>query len=400
MADDHDIRSIGQRIHDIRRREGISRADLAAVADRSTDWLKSVELGRRQLDRIGPLMAIADRLGVDLTELIGVAPRDDRSPRTGYDAVPQIRRSLLRHQLGQPTGHPRPLADLRLDAHTAHRHRQAARFGDLGALLPGLIDDASTAAAAHGGDERQQTHGLLSAVLCDTAMLVKRLGQIDLATVSARQAVDAAVAAGDPLLEIAAMWTQAEVCVSAGARVEGLGIVRAGLDRLDALLSDDDMPAWSLWGTMHLVAAVQAAQWSDRATVEDHIREATAAAERTGDRNDHGTCFGPANAALMELSSRLELGDGRAALEATQGVDLSALPTERRARHLIDVGRAHAQARDDAASMRALLDADRLAPEYVHSHAMVRDMVVTARRRDLLTSREPVHRMARRIGVS
>ncbi|WP_406286521.1 hypothetical protein [Embleya sp. NBC_00896] len=43
--------------------------------------------------------------------------------------------------------------------------------------------------------------------------------------------------------------------------------------------------------------------------------------------------------------------------------------------------------------------ADRLAPEYVQAHPLVRDTVTTAKRRNLLTSREPVLRMARRIGV-
>ncbi|MGC0422672.1 helix-turn-helix domain-containing protein [Embleya sp. AB8] len=401
MADDDGIRSIGQRIHEIRKREGISRADLAASVERSSEWLKSVELGRRQIDRIGPLLVIAERLGVDLTELVGIPPRDARgdTPR-GYDAIPPLRRALMRHQLGQVTGHLRPIADLRLDAHEAHRHRRAARFGDLGMLLPGLLDDTSAAATEFDGEERLQAHGLLSSLLCDTTMLVKRVGQIDLATVSARQAVDAAAASGDPLLEIAAMWTQAEVCMSAGARREALGIVTTGLDRLDGLLNDDDMTAWSLWGTMHLVAAIGAAQWNERADAGSHLVEARQAAARTGDRNDFETAFGPANTALMSLSAGLEMGDGQAALSATEGVDLSRLPVERRARHLIDVGRAHAQGNDDTASMRALLEADRLAPEYVHAHGLVRDMVVTARRRDLLTSREPVHRMARRIGVS
>jgi len=398
---EHDIRSIGQRIHELRTHAGIARADLAAAVDRSPDWLKSVELGRRQIDRIGPLLIIAARLGVDLTDLIGTAPGADHAAdiRRGHDAVPSLRRALMRHQLGQATGSPRPMADLRLDAHESRRMRRGARFGDMGTLLPGLIDDTSTAASGLDGDARLDAHRLLSGVLCDTAMLVKRIGRIDLATVAAQQAIDAAAASGDVLAEIAAMWTQAEVCMSAGARSEALGVVGAGLDRLDGLLTDDDLPAWSLWGTLHLVAAVGAAQWCERAETRSHLADAARAAERIGDRNDFETAFGVANTALMSLSAGLEMGDGRAALEATDDVDLSRLPVERRARHLIDVARAHAQDRDDETSMRALLDADRLAPEYVHSHVLVRDMVVTARRRDLLTSREPVHRMARRIGA-
>ncbi|MFI1380934.1 helix-turn-helix domain-containing protein [Embleya sp. NPDC020886] len=399
MVDDHDL-SIGQRVKALRKERGIDRRAMATALDRSPDWMRSVEDGRRQLDRFSTILTIADLLGVSLLDLVGTPHREarrDEAPR-GLDAVPTLRRALLRHQLGQPTGAPRNLADIHLDTLTAHRYRANARFGELGLLLPALIDDASTAAAGLAGDERLAAAGFLSSCLADAAMMAKKLGAIDLATIAARQAADAAIDAESPLLSLAAAWTQAEVCMSAGATSEADATIRTALDRLDGMLGDD-MAVWSLWGTLHLVAAVGAAQWCERRDAEQHLAEARRAAERTGERNDFETAFGPANVALLGVSARLELGDGRASLEATRGVDLARLPKERKARRYIDIGRAHAQDSDDEASMRALLEADRIAPEYVHAHPLVRDMVTTAKRRNLLASREPVLRMARRIGI-
>ncbi|MFE5325842.1 helix-turn-helix domain-containing protein [Embleya sp. NPDC056575] len=400
MSDDHEL-SIGQRVKALRKERGIDRREMAAALDRSPEWMRSVEDGRRQLDRFSTILTIADLLGVSLLDLVGAPARPalaDEHPR-GLDAVPGLRRALLRNQLGQVTGTPRALADIHMDTLTAHRYRASARFGELGLLLPGLVDDASRAARGLDGDDRRQAHELLSGALTDAAMMTKKLGHIDLATVCARQAADAAADADNPLLSLAAAWTQAEVCMSAGATTEANGIVDSALDRLDGMLGDDDMAAWSLWGTMHLVAAVGAAQWCRRRDVEAHLSEARRAAARTGERDDYQTAFGPANTAILAVSARLELGDGRAALDETRDVDTSRLPKERRARRKIDIARAHAQDADDESSMRALLEADRIAPEYVHAHPLVRDMVTTAHRRNHLTSREPLHRMSRRIGL-
>lgn len=393
--------TMGQRLYGLRRTRGMTRRELASAVGISPETLKSIELGRRQLDRYSLIQGFADALSVDVADLTGRPSHQPGAVGThGVDAIPAIRRSLLRGQL--PARSPRPaidLAALRARVEQAHHHRRHGHYGELGLLLPNLLDDAADTAVALNGDKALLAYVLLAEARHDAAMMAKKLGHVDLASLAANLSLAAATASGDALWIAAAAWTQAEVYFTAGAVPEGLHLVGATLDTLDGMLGDDNPRAWSMWGTLHLLAALGTAQWKERRTALSHLAEADRAARMTGERDDFQTVFGPANAALNRVSAHLELGDGMASLRATEGVNLSALPKERRARHLIDVGRAHMTAKRDGEAMTALLQASRLSPEYTHAHTLVRDMVTTALNRERMTSREPLRAMARRIGV-
>ncbi|WP_436791633.1 helix-turn-helix domain-containing protein [Yinghuangia sp. YIM S10712] len=392
--------TMGQRLYDLRRKRGMSRRELAAAVGISVDTLKSIELGRRQLDRYSLIQSFADALSVDVADLTGrPAHQSGAVGRHGVDAIPAIRRALLRGQLPvRPSDRPTEIGTLRAMVERAHHHRRHGNYGELGLLLPKLLDEAADTAAALDRDEASEAYVLLAEARHDAAMMAKKLGHVDLASVAANLSLAAATASGDTLWITAAAWTQAEVYFTAGAVPEGLQLIQSTLDSIDGMLGNDP-GAWSMWGTLHLLAALGTAQWKERQTALAHLAEADRAAAITGERDDCQTVFGPANTALNRLSAHLELGDGVAALRVTDGVDMSVLPKERRARHLIDVGRAYMTAKRDGDAMAALLQASRLSPEYTHAHSMVRDMVTTALNRERMTSREPLRAMARRIGA-
>jgi hypothetical protein len=78
----------------------------------------------------------------------------------------------------------------------------------------------------------------------------------------------------------------------------------------------------------------------------DQMRSAQEAADRLGeDRDDFGTEFGPTNVALHAVAVAVELGDAGTAFRRAASVDASGPSTERRARFLVDVARAHHQRR-------------------------------------------------------
>jgi hypothetical protein len=132
------------------------------------------------------------------------------------------------------------------------------------------------------------------------------------------------------------------------------------------------------------VQAVAEAQDGRQAEAAAHLAEAATAADRAaqaGEDAAYQTEFSAGEQALHVVHAALELGEGRGALARVAGVDLSRLPKERRARHGIDRARAHMRDGDDATAMEEILAADRLAPEGVRSHALVRDAVATAARR-------------------
>lgn len=396
--------TIGQRVKSIRIQRDMSRSDLATAVDHSIDWLKSVEIGRRALDRYSLIQGLAEALDVSVGELTGTPlPRgipDVNGARRGHDAIAAIRRSLLRSQclVGPVADQPYPLELVRESADEAHKLCRHGEYGALGLVLPALLDSAAQTAVASREPDAQEAQRIHSAVLCDTAMMLKKLGYPDLAMIAAQQAITVGRASGDYLAEVAAQWTLSEVYFTVGAVSEGMHLVEKLLNGLDGALGDD-LATWSLWGTLHTVASTGAALGLKKTESNAHLAEAAEAAERTGERNDYGTSFGPANVALNAVSAGLELGKGIGALDAAADVDFSVLPKERRARQLIDVGRAHGHAHNDAESMEALLEAYSLTPEYTGAHPMARELVGTALERERMSSREPVRAMARRIGI-
>ncbi|MFD0853154.1 helix-turn-helix domain-containing protein, partial [Actinomadura adrarensis] len=92
--------TIGSRVAKFRKARGMSRKELAGSVGHSAEWLKSVELGRRQLDRYSTITALADALEVHVTALLGV-PHEGGSPeqQRAHMAIPRLRRVLLRSEM-------------------------------------------------------------------------------------------------------------------------------------------------------------------------------------------------------------------------------------------------------------------------------------------------------------
>jgi hypothetical protein len=74
----------------------------------------------------------------------------------------------------------------------------------------------------------------------------------------------------------------------------------------------------------------------------------------------------------------VELGDAGEALQVARTIDPSPLAAgllERRAMFHIEVARAYGQRHDDAAAVATLLEAERVAPEEIHYHVVVRELL-------------------------
>ncbi|MFJ1702482.1 helix-turn-helix domain-containing protein [Kitasatospora sp. NPDC088346] len=376
-------RSIGQRVARHREASGLSRARLAEEVGRNADWLRSVESGRLPLDRYTMVHALAAALDTDPVDLLG-RPTRLGDPRTApaHRTVPALRRALLRADL-PPTAdeEPPPLDALRRRVDESDRLRRHGHYGELGLLLPPLLEDLRAAADTAAGTDRDIAHHLLTEARHDAAMLAKRLGHLDLAATAAAQAHRAAAVPGDPLLVTAAQWLQAEVCLTLGATAEARRLIDGGLARLDGLLTDTARDPWSLWGTLHLVGAVIEAQHGRQTESTAHLAEAATAADRVGEHPGHRTEFSAGERAVHLVHAALELGADPDVLDRIAPTDLAGLPRERRARHGIDRARLFARAGDDTTALEELLAADRLAPEAVRAHPLTAELVLTAAHR-------------------
>ncbi|WP_344952829.1 helix-turn-helix transcriptional regulator [Sphaerisporangium flaviroseum] len=394
--------TIGQRVRQFRLARGIERAELADRLGYTVAWLKSVEIGKRQLDRFSVIAAIADALQVEVATLLGLpnATAGDREHQRAHIAIPQLRKVLLRGYLpSRAAGVPFELEDLRERVNTGHHQARHGRFGDLLTDLPRLLIDIAFTAAGVEGVEHERACGMLAEGLHDAALSTKKLGYIDLATIAASQATRAAESSGDPLLMTATRWTQTEVYLAAGAVDEAHELLGFSIDDLDPMLGQGGADVWSLWGTMHLVEATIQAQWQRRGEAAAHLVEAAAAADRVGSgRNSYMTEFGPENRALIAVQVDVEMGAGPDALQKVEGTPIDNLPKERRARHRISRALAFSRVGDDDQAMQELLEGHQIAPECVTNHPLARDVVKTAARRALTLS-GPIATVVNRLGV-
>jgi hypothetical protein len=125
-------------------------------------------------------------------------------------------------------------------------------------------------------------------------------------------------------------------------------------------------------------------------------------AGRTGDGNRMGTAFGHANVSIHAIAAALQLGDAKTAIETGEALDLAALPaacTGRRTQLHLDLARAYATRRQDAAAVNLLLAAERLSPQLVRYDARTRDVLATLLRREHQPSTPGLRPLARRAGV-
>jgi hypothetical protein len=133
-------------------------------------------------------------------------------------------------------------------------------------------------------------------------------------------------------------------------------------------LGDANSEYLSVYGTLFLAGAMDAARADDRATTQTFIREADEAAQRLGaDANHMWTAFGPTNVAVHCVATAGELGD----------IQIAA----------------------DLGSRAVLLEAEQAAPEQVRHHYLSRELVIGWIRGTRGRPSYPVADLARRLGV-
>jgi hypothetical protein len=94
-----------------------------------------------------------------------------------------------------------------------------------------------------------------------------------------------------------------------------------------------------------------------------------------------GTAFGPVNVAIHAISASLKLGDPLTATETGEALDLASMPVGlvgRRTQVNLDLARAYARTRKDAAAVNLLLAAERLSPQLVRYDPATRVQPPTA----------------------
>jgi transcriptional regulator with XRE-family HTH domain len=402
---------IGERIAYWRQRRGLTQRVLADLIGRSESWLSQVERGIRSVDRMSVMLDLASVLHVKVTDLTGQPLSLAPNGGVDFDPVADLRHALLPYDVivssmrasSVDTEEPPNLDALRSDTAAAWDRWEASRYVELGGDLPDLMTRAKTAARALSGDDQRATWALLANVYNITSATLHKVDEHELAWIASDRAMAAAERAESLPLIGASTWWLAHVFLRSGRIEEATDLLKTGIDALEPDLGHAGPAHLSVWGAMLLTSAITAAKRNDRTDAWAYVREARKAADRLGrDGNYLATAFGPTNVALRTVAVPVELGDAGEALQVARTIDPSPLAPnllERRAMFHIDVARAYGQRRNDAAAVATLLEAERIAPEEIHYHVVVRELLRELLKRERRTATPGLRPLAQRVGV-
>jgi len=366
----------------------MSQEILAGLVDRTVDWLSKVENGRIDLDRLSVIRRLSEALDVSVGDLVGEPTLLDWSSESGSQTVPALRDALLDYRqlspfIGQsPSSEPPALGTLNRSVWAVWSAYQTSRYGFVTRRLPDLVREAQAAAAGTEGDEQNQAYALLGLTYQAATVLLTKLGEADLAWISAERGFQAAQRSGSQVVVGSLFRSVAHALLSTGRYRESTQLVQNGAEYLQSGLANASPEYLSVYGTLFLVGSLAAARDDDRQTAQTFLREADQVATRLGrDGNHLWTAFGPTNVAIHRVASAMDLGDVQVAIDLGPRIDTSGLPVERRVRHAMETARALSAWNRTDEALATLLDAERLAPEQVRHHALSRRLVQSWMRR-------------------
>ncbi len=295
-----------------------------------------------------------------------------------------------------PAQHLDDVSQVKADLDRCMRAFQASNYPALTSRLPPLVrraaqlplTDASSAAVA-------------AAVLNTVSRVLIKFETPGLGWISADRALAAARASGDPAVMASCTRSMVSLC----RRDEHYGAAQhLALDAVAQLDVDGPRPDpghLCLQGMLLGNAAYAAAQDGRRDKAAELLDAAQEAADRLGGdgANLHWTAFGPTSVRLHRISVAYALGDAGTAISHARLVDPQSLRLpERRSRYWVDVARAWEQWGRSEACFRALLAAERDAPEEIRARPVVADLA--RKLLDAPVSLPGVRDFARRVGAA
>ncbi|MGW6566430.1 helix-turn-helix domain-containing protein [Streptomyces sp. NPDC054975] len=282
-----------------------------------------------------------------------------------------IRESLDLYDLGaDPDIEPRPQQLLNDDAEALLVSVRAGEIKKVAGIVPGLIEEATTAAYLAPDRERW----LLLASLYRTSYdVASKLGYADLATTALTRMDWAAARGSDAVFGGMYRYMRALTYLRSGEYRTGQRLVDLGLQTLEQ--ADVGRERSVVTGQLHLGAAVMAARSKNRDVAEEHLAEAGRIADVTGEAVEtHWLAFGPTNVKVHEVSALAEMDEYGAAAERGAQVRIpAAWPASRKSHHYAEMARAQMWTGDLDGSFRNLLAARKAAPQQARYHQTVRE---------------------------
>ncbi|KAB7836059.1 helix-turn-helix domain-containing protein [Streptomyces mobaraensis] len=361
----------GERIRVLRERRGLSRPVLAGLVGRSSDWLKEIENGDRELRSITHLVRLANALRVpDVSMLTGgeLSIPADGTGKLSHSAVPAIRSALhgasftTAPTVGAIT--PGALKDRVVSAwrlwHTSTHQRT-----EVGALLPDLVRDAHACVKAHQGNERRAAHAATADLYRLVQRLLAHICEPELYWIALDRGRAHSEEADQPVALALAAWSTAIGQRAAGFAEEAVRTDEAGMEILRGELDRGDAELTSVYGALNLQAAISCGLDGRSGDAERYLAEADRTARRLpGDYSHPQSAFDASNVAVHGVGIGVGLLNPGEALRRAENIAPEKITSlERRSRLLLDIAAGHAQKRETAAAVHYLGRAHQVTPE-------------------------------------
>ncbi|GCD38575.1 transcriptional regulator [Streptomyces chrestomyceticus JCM 4735] len=277
---------------------------------------------------------------------------------------------------------PGTIEALRRDTTEAKRLVQACGYARLARQLPALL--ARFGGSGSALPEQRATDLLAVHAYHVAATLLLKYDDAASAWIAAEKAAAAARRTEAPTAIASAYRILTHAVAAVGHRRQAVRVAITGVDRLSGRVSRSAPDNVAVFGALLLRGAWAAALGEDRDAAAELLDEAERTAALLQEAtNRQWAAFGANNVALHRLSIALAFSDAGHALQAAKTVMPDQLAVaERQATYWTDVARAlHACGRTEAAT-RALLAAEKAAPEEVRSRTVTRELIGELLQRD------------------
>lgn len=373
----------GERIRLLREKRGMTRAVLAGLVGRGSEWLKKVERGERPIRDYTMLTRLATALRVDdLAQLTGgMSMPVAAESRMLLPAVADIRDAIRGALFPSASATDEaPSVDV-LQGRVAEAWRlwHTSRFqrSEVGEMLPDLIRDAQKLPRLLDGAERRKAYAVLADVYHLTQQASAYSVEPELYWIIADRGRLAAQESDDPVSLAGAAWAYGNGLRETGYADEAIRVVTEAADAIRPHLEAGSDDLRGVYGALNLHAAITYAREGQEGDAWRHWDVADHTATLLPDGYAHAwTVFGRANTDIHAVSVATDLRTPGAALTRAETIDLATVPSvERRSRVLVELARVQRQRKDHAGALHWMRRAVDESPESVRYTPVARGLV-------------------------
>lgn len=367
---------VGKRIAVHRKRRGMTQEQLAGLVGISLSLMKKIESGVRPVTKFSLLVRFAQALRIkDMRDLTGVPLPMVADGVHGHAMANDVRAAMMEYAL-RPKEEPH-LGHLAQEIEAAWDAWQSPspwRYARVGQALPTLIRGTRNAVSLSEGTDRRRALAETTKLYQLVRTWTKRVGEHELSWLAADRAMTAAIEIDDPSFIGSSAWNLAMILSAKGHTENASAVAARAIDDMSASMAGASDGKLAVWGGLHLLAATEAAR-ADRAADADRLLAAASPiADALGETNHFRIVFGPTNVDLHRLSTLVELGRTRDALNYAERIDItSALAVERRLTYYLDSARCYARLGSDLSAIHMLKRMHSESPEELYYNSIARE---------------------------